>query len=121
MTDAVALLAISQLVCLAGLAYLYSQIQKLRQGAPRPRMDRSSVAPHEELRPAPAPAPRPSATRAAQNAYGRAAQAHAQPRSAAALAAQLGEMGVDIPALARRMNRSEEEVRLLLRRQGVAR
>jgi hypothetical protein len=30
-------------------------------------------------------------------------------------------MGVDIPALARRMNRSEEEVRLLLRRQGVAR
>jgi hypothetical protein len=32
----------------------------------------------------------------------------------------MDELGVDIPALARRMHRSEEEIRLLLRRQGAA-
>jgi hypothetical protein len=36
------------------------------------------------------------------------------------LAVQIEALGVDIPAIARRMRRSEEEVRLLLRRQGVS-
>jgi hypothetical protein len=33
----------------------------------------------------------------------------------------MAALGVDVPALARRMRRSEDEVRLLLRRQGVSR
>ena len=32
------------------------------------------------------------------------------------IAARMSELGMDIPALARRMQKSEEEVRLLLRR-----
>ena len=116
MTDAVALLAISQIVCLGGLAYLYAQVQKLRQGG------------RQQRRHAPAPPPARAsrtAARAAGEAYTRVPPADPaprhEPRSAAALAAQLTDLGVDVPALARRMNRSEEEVRLLLRRRGVAR
>jgi hypothetical protein len=33
----------------------------------------------------------------------------------------MSELGVDVPALARRMQKSEEEVRLLLRRGAVGR
>ena len=68
-------------------------------------------------------APRQASARAATAAYSAAspASAAANRGEAATLAARLSEMGVDIPALARRMQKSEEEVRLLLRRQGAAR
>lgn len=120
MTDAVALLAISQIVCLGGLAYLYSQVQKLRHGGrqsrPRPGLPRPDGGARAGALPN---------SRAASEAYTRAPSADPaprhEPRSAAALAAQLTDLGVDVPSLARRMNRSEEEVRLLLRRRGVAR
>jgi hypothetical protein len=111
MTDAVVLLALSQLVCLGGLGYLFMQHQRTRTGAPRSR------------RGGPAPAPRtaPASTaRAARQAYERPTRPQGSP--AARLAEELrAQGGLDIASLARRMNRSEEEVRLLLRRQGVAR
>ncbi|MFN0146798.1 MAG: hypothetical protein ACKVT1_09820 [Dehalococcoidia bacterium] len=121
MTDAVALLAISQIVCLGGLAYLYAQVQKLRHGGRQPR-PRASVPPQDRVSRNSAP----GATRAAREAYSRATPtepppAAQAPRSAAELAAHLTSLGVDVPALARRMNRSEEEIRLLLRRRGMAR
>lgn len=109
MYDAIALLAISQLVCLGGLAYLFVQFQKgqrspgheRRGSAHAPRAASTSSVPLEDRR-----ARRPAA---------------AQPRSSDAVAAELAGLDLDIPALAARMNRSEEEVRLLLRRQGAAR
>jgi hypothetical protein len=36
------------------------------------------------------------------------------------IAQRVSEYGVDVSELARRMRKSEEEVRLLLRRQGIA-
>jgi hypothetical protein len=120
MNDAIALLAISQLVCIGGLCYLYMQVQTLRRDMPR-------------RRPAPVEAHAPAAPAAARAAQARAANAAYAPRGgrqatardllandAAGVAARLGELGVDVPALARRMGKSEEEVRLLLRRRGIA-
>jgi hypothetical protein len=118
MTDAVALLAISQLVCLGGLAYLYTQVQKLRQASHRQPRQRMPMPAHES---APPPV-RQASTRAAQQAYGPApAPRPTRPASSVASLLQEAGAGVDVAALARRMNRSEEEVRLMLRRQGVGR
>ncbi|MGE5596188.1 MAG: hypothetical protein ACM3S1_09160 [Hyphomicrobiales bacterium] len=108
MNDAIALLAGSQLVCLGALGYLYMEIQRLRKDA-RPR--RAPVHPRAAVQQAARQAYATS-TRQAGSAFG---------RDAASIAARMNDLGVDIPALARRMNRSEEEVRLLLRRQGVVR
>ncbi|WP_322795470.1 hypothetical protein [Tepidiforma sp.] len=107
MTDVIALLAISQLVSLGALFYLSLQVQQLRRAVRLPR--RASVVHEPPAAEAPA---RAAAGRAARNAYA------ATPRPALE---QLRAGGpVDIAELARRMQRSEEEVRLLLRRQGIA-
>lgn len=121
MNDAVALLAISQLVCLAGIAYLYAQVQALRKGAGRVRR---SAARMQGLETSIQVAARGASQQAARKAYGTATPPHSPARAQvdrAALAARINELGMDVPALARHMRRSEEEVRLLLRRQGLAR
>lgn len=105
MTDAIALLALSQLICLGGLGYLYLQLQEVRKALARA----SRGAPRT---PAPAQGAR------AARAY--AAQPATRPRpELATLAAQLQDGTADVAALARRLNRSEEEIRLLLRSRGV--
>lgn len=118
MNDAIALLAISQLVCLGAIFYLYTQLQALKGAAsirrrqPSARVQRM-VAPTETGSPA--------AARAARAAYGaNPPSTSPRPADSATLAARIGESGVDVAALARRMRKSEEEVRLLLRRQGIA-
>lgn len=108
MNDAIALLAVSQLVCLGALGYLYMEIQRLRK-EPRPRKAARPLQPREAVKQAARQAYAAS-PRAASSAFG---------RDAGSIAARMNELGVDVPSLARRMNRSEEEVRLLLRRQGV--
>ena len=120
MNDAIALLAVSQLVCLGGMAYLYMQLQSLRaKGAAAVRRPPARGRPLE--RPLPLP-PGRAASQAARAAYGsQAAAAMAGRTDVAAIAARMSELGIDVPALARRMQKSEEEVRLLLRRQGAAR
>jgi hypothetical protein len=110
MNDAVALLAISQLVCLAALVYLYSQLQAVKANQPA----RKTVS--GRVRSMPHPVDVPGARQAARQAY-TASTAPTKPRPAAPdLATRMGELGVDVPALARRMQKSEAEVRLLLRR-----
>lgn len=124
MNDAIALLSISQLICIAGIAYLYMQLQAVRRDLPR-RRPAAARPVHAQASPEPAAAGQ-ARSRAAQQAYGaaRPAQPGLGPsllaRDAAAIAARMGELGVDVPALARRMGKSEEEVRLLLRRKGIA-
>jgi len=85
MTDAIALLALSQLVCLGALAYLYAETRRLRRALRQP---------------APAPARR-------------------QPWTPRSRQEPVRQVPVDVAALARRLNRSEDEVRYLLQRQGV--
>jgi hypothetical protein len=120
MNDAIALLAISQLVCLAAMVYLYSQVQALRRDRPA----RRTISPRAQTtlkRPMDMTGTK-TANRAAHNAYAasRPAPAVARPESAD-IAARMSELGMDIPALARRMQKSEEEVRLLLRRNASSR
>ncbi|MCC7365618.1 MAG: hypothetical protein IT303_14730 [Dehalococcoidia bacterium] len=107
MNDAIALLAISQLVCLGALGYLYMELSRMRRARPRREV--------RAERPAPA-----AARQAAQQAY--AAQGGGPfARDAGNIAQRMNDLGVDVSTLARRMGKSEEEVRLLLRRQGVVR
>lgn len=119
MNDAIALLAISQLVCLGAMFYLYTQLQEMRKR--RPVRRRGSARVHDLPVTAEVPG-RHAAGQAARAAYGprRGITPPAPRMPATALAARLGEAGLDVPALARRMHKSEEEVRLLLRRQGLA-
>lgn len=105
MTDAVVLIALSQLVCIGGLAYLYAQIQRMKREMPQSRRTSSRVR-HLDLDYTAYEAP------------------PAQPGpifDGGQIAARMNELGVDIPALARRMHRTEDEVRALLRAQGVSR
>jgi hypothetical protein len=109
MNDAIVLLALSQVVCLGGLAYLYGRVEDLRRQARSSRRVTSGRVRHIDPFESSSPlidhvTPRPPAT------------APMPPD----LAVQIEALGVDIPAIARRMRRSEEEVRLLLRRQGVS-
>lgn len=117
MNDAIALLAISQLVCLGAMFYLYTQLQEVRKGAPRPRKQPSPRVHHMG---GARTVNQYSAGRAAQAAY--MPPADEAPVSRGDLAALVARANgaVDIAALARRMRKSEEEVRLLLRRQGIA-
>ena len=119
MNDAIALLAISQLVCLGAMFYLYTQLQDVRKR--RPVRRRASTRVHDLPVAAEMPG-RHSAGQAARTAYGskRPIVTRAPRMPAQTLAARLGDAGLDVPALARRMQKSEEEVRLLLRRQGLA-
>jgi hypothetical protein len=116
MNDAVALLAISQLVCLAALVYLYSQVQTLK--AQRPARRTVSPRVHPMARSVTV-ANQTTAAQAARAAYSPAATTAQKRPDTATLAARISEMGMDIPALARRMQKSEAEVRLLLRRGAV--
>jgi hypothetical protein len=122
MNDAIALLAISQLVCLGAIFYLYTQLQAVKA---RPRGKRATISPRVHLMSTTVEVGSHQAARAAQAAYAPARAAATTETTArgeaATLAARLTEMGVDVPSLARRLHKSEEEVRLLLRRQGVAR
>lgn len=109
MNDAIVLLALSQVVCLGGLAYLYARVEDLRRQSRSTRRVTSGRVRHIDPFETNSPpidyvAPGPPAT----------------PLVPPDLAVQMEALGVDIPALARRMRRSEEEVRLLLRRQGVS-
>lgn len=122
MNDAIALLAISQLVCLGAIFYLYTQVQSLRSGAAA-RPKRQSARIHQMA--APTELPTATAARAARQAYGAASPAPNAARAAlraeaGTIAQRVSEYGVDVTELARRMRKSEEEVRLLLRRQGIA-
>lgn len=104
MADAIVLLALSQLVCLGGLGYLYLQLQDVRK-----RLGQL---------------PRPTASRPPANGDRlAAARSYASPAqrstNAAELLARLHAEGKDLASLARRLNRSEEEIRLLLRNRGV--
>jgi hypothetical protein len=138
MNDAVALLAISQLVCLTAVAYLYIQVHLLRRtgagrraaprpaaGRPAPEQDNAMVAPMDA-----------TTGRLAQQAYAPAqTQRRLEPTrlvpspvatgqvtfDSAAISARMAELGVDVPMLARRMRKSEAEVRALLGRQAAGR
>lgn len=122
MNDAIALLAISQLVCLGAIFYLYAQLQELKGKAPAKRRQPSTRV---HRMPGPAEVAGHSTARAARAAYAQPASATVvQPASPlrgdlASLVARSNGV-VDIAALARRLRKSEEEVRLLLRRQGIA-
>lgn len=124
MNDAIALLAISQLVCLGAIFYLYTQVQSLRSGSTTQRR-RQPARVHQMTEPTELAGA--ATARAARQAYGAAAPVPANNPARAMLRAESGniaqrvsEYGVDVSELARRMRKSEEEVRLLLRRQGIA-
>ena len=120
MNDAIALLAISQLVCLGALFYLYMQLQEVRRRGPARRQPSARV----HRMPGPETVSPPLAGRAARAAYatpaGGASHVANPARSELAALVARSNGAIDIPALARRMRKSEEEVRLLLRRQGIA-
>lgn len=121
MNDAIALLAISQLVCLAAMIYLYTQLQAVKGAAPRRRSASARVQPMARSVQV---AARQSAGQAARHAY--STPQRSAPRSplgrpdSASIAARMTELGMDIPALAGRLQKSEEEVRLLLRRGALS-
>lgn len=118
MNDAIALLAISQLVCLGALFYLYTQLQELKKAAPARRKPSTRV--HRMPAAAEVAQGHHAAGRAAQAAYtGPVAKAQPARAELAALVARANG-AIDVAALARRMRKSEEEVRILLRRQGIA-
>ena len=119
MNDAIALLAISQLVCLGALFYLYTQLQEVKKAAPARRKPSTRV--HRMPGASDIAQGQHAAGRAAQAAYSGPVAKAAQPARAevASLIARANGV-VDVSALARRMRKSEEEVRILLRRQGIA-
>lgn len=140
MNDAVALLAVSQLVCLVAVAYLYVQVQLLRRAGGKGRrtsMRSAPVAHSAADQDLSAPAASMATTgRLAQQAYAPAqGQRRLEPTTpvpsavasgqvtfdSAAIAARMAELGVDVPMLARRMRKSEAEVRALLGRQTAGR
>ncbi len=112
MNDAIVLLSVSQIVCLGGLAHLYLQIQGMDRGKRRRPVRSMRAQPieqpvqmHEIVTRAKA-APSPVATQMAA-------------QMAVPVATRMAELGVDVATMARRMNKSEEEVRLMLRRQAA--
>lgn len=121
MNDAIALLAISQLVCIGGLAYLYSQLQSLRSRGPSSRQRSSPRVRHIDQGGAAPAAPRATVAAARQAYSAQASRGSSGHTEAASIAARMSELGIDVPDLARRMRKSEEEVRLLLRRQEATR
>ena len=119
MNDAIALLAISQLVCLGALFYLYTQLQELKKAAPAARR-KPSTRVHRMPGAADISQGQHAAGRAAHTAYtGPVAKSQPARAELASLVARANG-AIDVAALARRMRKSEEEVRILLRRQGIA-
>lgn len=94
MNDAVVLIALAQVISFGGLLFLYMQVQSMARSRNLPQLDAVNS--------------RQSVTRRANV-------------DADAILARLGELDVDVPAMARRMHKSEEEIRLLLRRQAAGR
>lgn len=92
MNDAVVLIAIAQVISFGGLLFLYMQVQSMAKGRSVPQLDTTRH---------------------------RQAAVRKPDLDADAILARLGELNVDVPAMARRMHKSEEEIRLLLRRQTV--
>ncbi len=139
MNDAVALLAVSQLVCLMAVAFLYFQVHSLRRGAGKAKRpsSRPAAAVQDTTEAATAPTlPMATTGRLAQQAYAPArTQRRLEPArpvpspvatgqltfDSGAIAARMAELGVDVPMLARRMRKSEAEVRALLGRQAAGR
>jgi hypothetical protein len=105
MTDAVVLIALSQLVCLGAIAYLYARLQAVSRHLPANRSSR---------RPVPAAAP------FGQRRAPVLAASAGQDQDLAALATRMHSLGIDVPTLARRMRRTEDEVRALLHGSGVS-
>ena len=99
MTDAVILIALAQVISFGGLLYLYVQVQQVSQAGGPPARERAP----QQRRQAPAP------------------QQRAPQQDTDAILARLSELDVDVPAMARRMHKSEEEIRLLLRRRSAGR
>lgn len=120
MNDAVALLAISQLVCLGAIFYLYTQVQQIRRFGPKRREPSTRV----HRMPGVTEVSGHAAARAARAAYTQpVSRSTAQPTAVRADIASLVAQGngvIDVSVLARRMHKSEDEIRLLLRRQGIA-
>jgi hypothetical protein len=114
MNDAIALLAMSQIICLGAIAYLYAQVQSLRRRPARQTVPAlSGVA---------AEGPIASTNRNQFERPPRRAKPPAAPAfDAASLLDHIRNSDMDVPALARKLRRSEDEVRLLLRRQGIKR
>jgi hypothetical protein len=103
------------------MVYLYAQVQSMRRGS----FHRAGSARVRMVEAEPAAATPRANGQAARNAYAATATPAAKsdvPRAdRAAVAARMAALGLDVPALARRMQMSEEEVRLLLRPQGAHR
>ncbi len=120
MNDAVALLAISQLVCLGAIFYLYTQVQQMKKLAPKRREPTTRV----HRMPGPAEVGSHATARAARAAYAqpvsRSASQSSPARPDIASLVARADGAIDVSMLARRMHKSEDEIRLLLRRQGLA-
>lgn len=117
MNDAIVLLSVSQIVCLGGLAYLYLQVQGMDRGKRRRKPSAMRGLPIEQ------PIHMPG-RQVQEMAPAIITRSHAAPAAAPAtapvpIAARMAELGVDIATMARRMNKSEEEVKLMLRRQAA--
>lgn len=126
--DAISLLAVAQMASFGGLAYLFWQVQSLRARLFADEAPGQVGTPLGRSRPRVPDHRVPVATaRAARDAYALTpgdppAPASTVARSdAAALLTRLSELDVDVPAMARRLHKSEEEVRLMLRRRAVPR
>lgn len=104
MTDVVVLLAISQLICLGGLCYFARQVLALK-GELADAIAMASL-------------PGDDTFAAAESLEPDVPRDHLA-GDVALLADRMNELGLDIPALARRMRRSEGEVRMLLQEYGV--
>lgn len=107
MTDVIALLAISQLTTLGALFYLHLQVQQLRRDTRPVRRAQPPATPAPGI-----PVRGAALRRTASAAYAATPRPPRDPDPASA--------PFDVAELARRMHRSEEEVRLLLRRKGIA-
>ena len=115
MNDAIALLAMSQIICLGGIAYLHFQLQAVRRLSARQRVRTEVHDNHNK----PAPVPTRGHTEPVYSPQ--QARPPAPTFDTATWLDRTQNSGMDVPALARKLRRSEEEVRLLLHRQGSGR
>ncbi len=133
-TDAIVLIAVSQLVCLGAIGYLAMQVHNLHReasdrlpnGLPgreskQPRSGRGPVPPMELVRRSAVSAytghtGRGGSQTARSNATQPPQQAPLPAHDVREIVAKMATLGVDVPTLARRVGRSEEEIRLILRR-----
>ena len=135
-TDAIVLIAVSQLVCLGAIGYLAMQVHSLHRAASArvpgieklsrsERGGRGGQAPMELVRRSAVSAyanggvPQPARGRQAQASEAMTPAKipmHTPIHDAREIVEKMAQLGVDVPTLARRVGRSEEEIRLILRR-----